>query len=133
MEYDINEKAGNGIISLTPTFDYHLNEKLFKQKHIFRPYLGLGVGYYILASYIELTQINTARSSRQELKARAIRQIGLLLRGGVKFDKLVVGLEYNFTPSSDIELDNGQKIGTVDLSFIALCFGFRIDLGRKTI
>ncbi len=129
FKYIINEESGNGIISFVPTFDNYLNKNILLEKYFFRPYLGLGAGYYILGAYIEVTQINTANAAEDEVKGRVRNQLGLLLRGGIEFDKFIIGLEYNFTPKTDIELPNGQTIGTIDLSFIGLSVGFMIGLG----
>ncbi|TRX54837.1 hypothetical protein FNH22_18965 [Fulvivirga sp. M361] len=131
FEYIINEKSGNGIISFVPTFDHYLNENIFLNKHFFRPYLGLGVGYYLLGTYIEVTQLDKANASEDEIKGSVSNQVGLLVRGGIEFDKLIIGLEYNFTPKADIELPDGQTIGTIDLSFFGLSFGFTIGLGKS--
>lgn len=131
FEYIINEKSGNGVISFVPTFDYYLNESMFLDKYFFRPYLGLGVGYYLLGAYIEVSQIDKANSSQDEVKGRVSNQVGILLRGGIEFNKLIIGLEYNFTPKADIELPNDQTIGTIDLSYIGLSFGFSIEIGES--
>lgn len=132
LQYIINEKSGNGIISFVPTFDYYLNENIFLDKYFFRPYLGLGIGYYILGAYVEVSPINTANSSIDEIKGRVSNQPGLLLRGGIELDKFRIGVEYNFTPKADIEILNGQTIGTIDLSYIGLSFGFIIGVGKNS-
>ena len=131
FEYTINERSGNGIISLVPTFDHYLNENILLNRYFFRPYIGLGIGYYLLVSYIEVTQRNKANSSEKEIKGSVSNQAGLLIRGGMEFDKLIIGLEYNFTPKADIELPDGKTIGTIDLSFFGLSFGFAIGLRKS--
>ena len=132
IQYIINEKSGNGIISFVPTFDYYLNENIFLNRHFFRPYLGLGVGYYVLGTYIEVSEINTANSTEDEIEGRVSNQPGILFRGGIELDKLIIGLEYNFIPKADIKLPNGQTIGIVDLSFIGMSFGFALELGKSS-
>ncbi|WKN45662.1 hypothetical protein [Tunicatimonas pelagia] len=132
FEYTVNEKSGNGVISFVPTFDYYLNENILLNKYFFRPYLGLGVGYYLLGTYVEVTQLDKADFSREEIRGSVSNQIGVLVRGGVEFNKLIIGLEYNFTPKGDIELPNTQTIGTVDLSFIGLSFGYTIGFGKSS-
>jgi hypothetical protein len=132
FQYIINKKSGNGIISFVPTFDYYLNENIFLERYIFRPYLSLGVGYYILGAYVEVSEIDTANSSIDEIKGSVSNQIGLLLKGGIELDKLIIGLEYNFTPKAYIEIPNGQRIGTIDLSYIGLSFGFTIGIGKSS-
>ncbi|MEM6380652.1 MAG: hypothetical protein AAF705_20885, partial [Bacteroidota bacterium] len=128
--YTVNEKSGNGVISFVPTFDYYLNENIFLNRYFFRPDLGLGVGYYLLGTYIEVTQLDKADFSKEEIRGSVSNQVGFLVRGGVEFNKLIIGLEYNFIPKADIELPDGQTIGTVDLSFIGLSFGFPIEFGK---
>mgnify|MGYP001791084114 CR=1 FL=1 len=131
FEYTVNEKSGNGVISFVPTFDYYLNENILLNKYFFRPYLGLGVGYYLLGTYVEVTQLDKADFSKEEIKGSVNNQVGLLVRGGIEFNKLIIGLEYNFIPKTDIELPSGQTIGTVDLSFIGLSVGFPIEFGKS--
>ncbi|MEO0331216.1 MAG: hypothetical protein AAF223_05955, partial [Bacteroidota bacterium] len=93
FEYTINEKSGNGVISFVPTLDYYLNENILLNKYFFRPYLGLGVGYYLLGTYIEVTQLDKAGFSKEEIKGSVSNQVGFLVRGGVEFNKLIIGLE----------------------------------------
>ncbi|MFK7770807.1 MAG: hypothetical protein AB8F94_01665 [Saprospiraceae bacterium] len=123
--FNINASGGNGVISIVPTFDY-----FFTKKKI-RPYLGLGFGYYFL---------NTSKkafangSSSNLLELNVNNQIGFLIRGGFNLHKLVIGrydlskftigLEWNFIPKANVEILNGQKIGTIVNSNIALSIGY---------
>lgn len=130
FEYTISETSGNGIISFVPTFDYYLNESIFVERHVFRPYLGLGVGFYILGTYLEVTQLDIANAMEKEVRGRISNQIGFLFRAGIELEKLIIGLEYNLTPKADIDLSNSETIGTIDLSFVGLSLGFMIDLQK---
>lgn len=130
FEYTVSETSGNGIISFVPTFDYYLNESIFLDRHFFRPYLGLGIGYYILGTYLEVTQRDIANAMEEEVRGRISNQIGFLFRAGIELERLIIGLEYNFTPKADIDLPNGETIGTIDLSFVGLSLGFTIGLRK---
>ncbi len=59
-------------------------------------------------------------------------QVGFLLRGGFELGKTRLGLEYNFIPKADIEIPNGQIIGTVDNSYFGLSIGFTIGGGKSS-
>ncbi|MBG6133745.1 outer membrane protein W [Aquimarina sp. EL_43] len=118
-QFNIDDQSDNAVISFVPTFDYYLNENNY------RPYVGLGVGYYLL-SYIDVSPVGSA----DVLEGSVNNQIGFLLRGGFEFGKTRLGLEYNLIPKADIELPSGQIIGTVDSGYLGLSIGFTIG-GRK--
>ncbi|MEP1116524.1 hypothetical protein [Ekhidna sp.] len=119
-----NIEYENGFLSIVPTFSYSLNEALLWDKYIFRPYIGLGVGPYLLANYVDIFQIGTVNSSYVEVPVHY--QIGLLFRSGFELGKSRLGLEYNFISKADIEIPSGQKIGTVNSSYLGLSIGFTI-------
>jgi len=114
----------NRIISFVPTFDYYFIENNF------RPYLGLGVGYYFLTNYTGVSRRDVANPSEDLIEINVKNQIGFLLRGGLDLGKLIVGLEFNYIPKADIEIPNGQIIGTVDNSYIGLSIGYAIEMGK---
>ena len=135
LQFYINKNlnSNNVAISLIPTFDYYfVNNK-------FRPYLGLGLGYYFLTTskdvYVRGNFIDAVEVSVNN-------QIGFLVRGGLelrkfkvgRFDlsKFIVGLEFNYILKGEIEMPNGQIIGTMDNSNIALSFGYIIGQGKSS-
>lgn len=119
-QFFIEEQNDNGVISFMPALDYYLNEDNF------RPYIGLGIGYYAM-SYIDVSRRN---GSSKVLKGNLKDKAGVLLRCGFEYRNTRVGLEYNFIPKADIELPDGQIIGTVDTSYLGITIGFVIG-GRK--
>lgn len=116
----------NGLLSMVPTLDYYFMEPKF------RPYLGVGVGYYFLTTYNRFSQSGTANPSEDLLEVSVNNQIGWLLRGGLNFGKLIVGLEFNYIARAEMQIPNGQIIGTVDNRYIGLSFGYAIGIGRSS-
>mgnify|MGYP003625687958 FL=1 len=116
FEFFINDEADNAVISFAPTFDYYLN------KDKYRPYLGIGLGYYLF-SYVDVSRRN---GSAEVLKGSMNNKLGFLLRAGFESGNTRVGLEYNFIPKADIEIPNGLRIGTVDNIYFGLSIGFTI-------
>ena len=124
-QFTINEESGNGVVSFVPTFDYHWpNNK-------FRPSLGIGLGSYLLVSFLDITPVSLNPSAEDVIEVNVNYRIGLLLRGGFKLGRSRIGLEYNFVPKSDIELPSGQKVGIVDRSYLGLSVGFTIGVWKK--
>ena len=119
-QFMINEESNNGVISFVPTFDYYLNENYT------RPYLGLGIGYYLLVGYLDVSPVGSVNV----LEGSVNDQAGFLLRGGFELGKTKLGLEYNFIPKADIKIPNGQIIGKVDSSYFGLSIGFTIGGGK---
>lgn len=111
-----------GIVSFIPTFDYYLNENKY------RPYIGLGLGYYLFFDDIDVL---TPNGSIEVLKGSTKNQVGFLLRGGFEVGNIRCGLEYNLIPKADIKMPSGQIIGSVNNSYLGLSFGF-IIVGRKS-
>ncbi len=116
----IDDESDNAVISFVPTFDYYLNESNF------RPYLGLGLGFYLLSD-IDVSRFGSGNVIEVSVK----NQLGLLLRGGFEIGNTRLRLEYNFIPKVDIEIPNNQKIGTVDNSYLGVSVGFKIG-ARKS-
>jgi len=126
-----NDNSGNTTISFIPTFDYYLNNKNI------RPYLGFGIGYYILNTSKE-GFFMTNLFDGQELSIN--NKIGFLVRSGIDlgkfivwgfdFSKFSVGLEFNYIPKTDVEFSDGALIGTIANSNIALSIGYTIRSGE---
>lgn len=115
----------NRLISFVPTFDYFFNKRKY------RPYLGVGMGYHFLTNYNKVSQSGMGSPS-EVLEVNVNNQIGILLRGGLSLWKLIIGLEFNFIPRADIEMPNGQKIGTVSNSYVGLSIGYEIGVGKSS-
>lgn len=114
----IDERFDNAIFSFAPTFDYYWH------KDDFHPYFGLGLGYYVLPDPIEVFQDGFLPDLENVIEGDVNNRVGVLLRGGVEWNKFRFGLEYNFIPKGDIEILNGQTIGTVENSYLGLSVGF---------
>ena len=115
----IDEENDNAVISFVPTFDYYLNYAPT------RPYLGVGVGYYLLST------VDVSQGIETILDGSIKNQLGLLLRGGVELRNTRISLEYNLIPTADIQINNGEVVGTVKNTYLGLSFGFTI-IGRKS-
>ncbi len=116
----VDDLDDNGIISLLPTFDFYLTDKQY------RPYVGVGLGYYIFNN-IDVSM----NGSTEILEGSVNNQPGFLVRGGLEIGKTRLGLEYNFIPEADIEIPNGQVVGTVNNSYLGLSVGFTIGLRKN--
>lgn len=116
-QFNIAENNDHAVISFLPTFDYYLN----KSKN--QPYLGIGLGYYLLS---QITLSNPSEEGSVD------NQVGLLLRGGLKLRRTRLGLEYNVIPKADIEIPDGQIVGTVESSYLGFSIAFIIG-GEKTL
>ncbi len=120
-QFFIDDQNDNAVISFVPTFDYYLNENNYC------PYIGIGLGYY-LWSYIDVSRRN---GSVDVLEGSVNDQVGFLVRGGFELGNTRLGLEYNFILKADIEIPNGQIIGTVDNSYLGVSIGFTIGGGKS--
>ncbi|WP_378172401.1 hypothetical protein [Aquimarina sp. SS2-1] len=116
----VDDLDDNAIISFLPTFDYYLNDKQYC------PYVGIGLGYYIFNN-IDVSMNGTS----EILEGSVNNQPGFLVRGGLEIGKTRLGLEYNFIPEADIEIQKGQVIGTIDNSYVGLSIGFTIGLKKS--
>ncbi len=126
FQFNTDDESENGTLSFIPTFDYYFN------KVNYRSYLGLGLGIHFLPNPIEVFPVVIANPSENILEGSVNKRVGLLLRGGFELDNLRFGLEYNFVPKTDIEIPNGQIIGTVDTSYLGLSVGFIIGGGQNS-
>lgn len=114
--FSIDEQNDNAVISFVTTFDYYLNEDRR------RPYLGLGIGYYLL-SPIDVKEAGNQNTLEGTIK----NQLGLLLRGGLEIGNTRFGIAYNFIPKADIKISNDALAGKVINSYLGLSIGFKLD------
>lgn len=122
-QYFIEDLDDNGFISFVLAYDYYLNSIKY------RPFLGIGSGYYLF----NYTDVKPRNGSREILEGSVNNQLGLLLRGGFELGKIRLGLEYNLVPKSEIQIPNGEMIGTVDNSYLGLSIGFTIGGEKSSI
>lgn len=128
LQFNIDNKSDHALLSFVPTVDYYLNDFSLNENP-FRSYLGLGIGYHLLSD-IDISRTIIVNPSEDVFEASVKKRIGLLLRGGLESNKLRFGLEYSLIPKADIEIPNGQTIGTVKNSYLGLSIGFIIG-GRR--
>jgi len=122
-QFFFDQENDNAVISFVSTFDHYLNE----QYH--RPYLGMGIGYYVLSTVDVF-----ANPGSQNVQEGTIKnQLGLLLRGGLESGSTRLGLEYNFIPKANIEIINDQVVGKVNNSYFGISVGFQLGSKKKSI
>jgi hypothetical protein len=119
-QFFIDDSQDNGMISFVTTYDYFINDSYY------RPYLGIGLGYYLFDN----TDIFAQNGVSRVMEGSVNNQLGLLLRGGVTWRKTRIGLEYNFIPKADISIPNGEKVGTVHNSYFGIAIGLTIGGGK---
>jgi hypothetical protein len=93
------EGQGNGSFLLTGDFLFNTSN--------FRPFVGLGTGYYSLAS-VDLESDYTTQTIPSASK------VGFMIRGGFETKHFRLGIEYNIVGSTDFSEHNdyiGFKIG----------------------
>ena len=121
FQFYIDERFDNAVLSFVPTVDYYF------KKYNFRPFVGAGLGYYLLPSPIEVNKVGASNVLEGNVRER----IGFLLRGGIELRKLRFGLEYSFTSKADIKIPNSEIIGTVGSSYFGVSFGFIFGIGKN--
>lgn len=121
QQFEILDEFDNGGLSFVPTFDYYLSTGDY------RPYLGLGVGAYLLSKYVDVV----SNTSVDEYEVIVSKQAGILFRGGIETGKFKFGIEYNLLQKADIQLTNGQVVGTVDNSYFGFGVGYTIGGGKR--
>ena len=97
----------------------------------YRPYLGVGIGPHLFIADIDASRAIISNPSEDTYVVDLKYKIGFLLRGGIETAKFRLGLEYNFVLKSDIEIPNGEVIGTVDDSYFGLSIAYIIG-GKKS-
>ena len=117
--FSIDEQNDNAVVSFVTTFDYYLNENRR------RPYLGMGIGYYLLSS-IDVKEAGNPNTLEGTIK----NQLGLLLRSGLEIGNTRFGIAYNFIPKADIKISNNVLAGNVINSYFGLSIGFKLG-GKK--
>ena len=120
-----NEIGHNSIISIGPTFDYYINTSKS------RPYIGLGIVHNFLTTNKNGFFVDNPSDPRE---LSIDNKIGFLLRAGVDLrkvtigrsdlSKFILGLEFNYIPKADVKASNGQKLGTIANSYLALSIGY---------
>ncbi len=118
--FKIGHEYDNGFASVVPTFEYHWD------KDNFRPYLGIGIGPYLLANYVDVSRAVIINPSEDEFEIKIKYRLGILLRGGVERGKSRLGMEYNLIPKTDIKIPDGQKVGIVKSSYFGFAYGYTI-------
>ncbi len=73
-QYKIDDKFDNAVLSFVPTFDYYLNENMNG------PYLGLGLGIYLLPDPIDVYRSTLGTSSENVIEGNVNNRLGFLLR-----------------------------------------------------
>lgn len=119
-KFMIDEEFDHGFFSVVPTLDYYW------QKERFLPFLGLGIGAYSIGNYLDVSRIGAANPNDRQFEVEVGYQIGLLLRGGIESKKVRLSMEYNFVPQTTIESPEGEKVGTVNSSYLGITFGLII-------
>ena len=123
--FKIDEDADNGALSFVPTFDYYLNDNKY------RPYFGVGVGYFVLAASVDVTQLDRANFSEELFVVDVKDKVGFLFRGGIESGKFRFGAEYNLLFKADLILPTDEKIGVVDNSYFGLSVGYIFGAGKN--
>jgi hypothetical protein len=115
---DVDVKAAGSYLL---TGDYY-----FTQNTV-RPFAGLGLGIYSLASA-------SANSAGTTASASASSKFGEMVRAGVEISHFRVGLEYNIVPSTKVDVINAstgtKSTYTTKNGYIGIKLGFCIGGGR---
>lgn len=95
----------------------------------FRPFVGLGVGAFHVASggTVPIYKDQT----KAELPLTEYTTIGGLVRAGIKVGHFVLSIEQNAIPSHTYKLTNVTTDYTTKSSYIGFRFGFDFGGGRK--
>lgn len=103
---------------------YLLTGNVYLTRSNFRPYIGVGAGYYNYAGNTYDMETDT-----EEYRLEASGKFGTMLRVGFKAGHWVVAGEYNLVAPSEYEI-RGQTIKGKN-SYLAVKLGFDIGGGRK--
>ena len=116
------------VSSLVATFDRYLR----KESSGIQPFLGGGIGYYMLS---KLHQITIEDSSSGDLvsSTKIKDKIGILTRGGFELGKFRLGFEYNIIPKSKIQTTNVDIAGSVRDSYFGVSIGCIFGGGKKKV
>jgi hypothetical protein len=92
-----------------------------------RPFLGVGVGLYSIASAGTVV-INNGQTN-QDLVFVSDTKFGGMIRGGIKAGHFVAAVEYNAAPTTDNKL--GNTTITSENAYLGIKVGFDIGGGRR--
>lgn len=126
LQYRIQAEGDNGILSLIPTYDYYW------ELNNYRPYVGAGIGFYLFGTNMEVFKFPTKNPSEDKQIISIDNKIGILLRAGIEFRKTRIGLEYNYMPKANIDINSGETIGTVDNRYLGISIGKVFGSGKRS-
>ena len=110
----------SGIASIVGTYDYYIHIGSISLV----PYFGGGIGYYSIANV-------EAEGASYTSNIESTGELGGLIRGGIEWGKLRVGLEYNIVPNSNLQDINGNVTNvTVDNAYFGITIGFYLGGGK---
>ncbi|WP_338870869.1 hypothetical protein WBJ53_23895 [Spirosoma sp. SC4-14] len=92
-----------------------------------RPFLGLGVGFYSVASGGTVTVVDG--QTPQNVNLVSDTKFGGMIRGGIKAGHFVAAVEYNAAPTTDNTLANTTI--TSENAYLGIKVGVDIGGGRK--
>lgn len=122
FEHAFDTRFDNAVFAVVPAVYYYFDALNWNDRTIV-PYLGAGLGYYLLSG-VEVLETNSIGRIAVDVPNR----VGLHLRGGVEFRKLRLGVEYNLMKKADAEILDAQKVGTVDNRYWAFSVGYLIGV-----
>jgi len=110
----------SGIGSIVGTYDYYIHIGSMSLV----PYFGAGLGYYSIANV-------EAEGSSYTSNIESTGEMGGLVRGGIEWGKLRVGLEYNIIPNSNLQDIYGNVTNvTVKNAYFGITIGFYLGGGK---
>ena len=110
----------SAIASIAGTYDYYLHIGSISLV----PYFGVGFGYYSIANV-------KAEGSSYTSDIDSAGEMGGLLRGGIEWGKLRVGLEYNIVPDTYLQDISGNVTNVVvDNAYLGITIGFYLGGGK---
>jgi hypothetical protein len=123
------DASGNAAdVSVKAAGSYLLTGDYYFTQNTVRPFAGLGLGIYSLASASANTDGYTSSAS-------AGSKFGEMVRAGVEISHFRVGLEYNIVPSTKGEIVNistgAKSTYTTKNGYIGIKLGFCIGGGKK--
>lgn len=118
-QFSFDAASDHGFFSIVPTLDYYW------PKERFSPFIGVGVGPYSLANTLDISGFGTGNRDEDNFEVEIGYRLGGLIRGGVEFEKLRIGIEYNFVPETSVTSPfSEKKVGTVNSSYYGFSFGY---------
>lgn len=110
--------------SVSANGSYTLNGIYYLSNSTFRPYVGLGLGLYSMASISVSTTAGSVAASSE---------FGVYPRIGIDIDHLNINLDYNIIPSTPADITVSSVPTQVDIknSYLGIRIGFFLFGGRK--